>query len=190
MYLCILPCVQLSSSSPGCRRTKGLAEKEDESWLDQHWHPAQGPNSFKQVYVAGIHCNIHLAIFEILKLFMPTQSKHNVQEFKASADLQITRDMYEDALRDLQEEQVLCYLIFSFSCPTWAVDVDIYISLFSLIAPLASHLCSIQFDRFSNFTFVHYPIWLSLKSPPCTRWSWGTGTTSESWPPPREAIKN
>ena len=29
-----------------------------------------------------------------------------LQEFKASADLQITRDMYEDALRDLQEDQV------------------------------------------------------------------------------------
>merc|ERR1719394_1831896 len=30
-----------------------------------------------------------------------------LKEFKASADLQITRDMYEDALRDLQEEQVI-----------------------------------------------------------------------------------
>merc|ERR1712037_749064 len=30
-----------------------------------------------------------------------------LKEFKASADLQIMRDMYEDALRDLQEEQVI-----------------------------------------------------------------------------------
>ena len=34
-----------------------------------------------------------------------------LQEFKASADLQITRDMYEDALRDLQEEQVVNKLL-------------------------------------------------------------------------------
>ena len=39
-----------------------------------------------------------------------------LQEFKASADLQITRDMYEDALRDLQEEQVVNKLLSLQQC--------------------------------------------------------------------------
>ena len=49
----------------------------------------------------------HLRTFVALSFLFSWNFATFLQEFKASADLQITRDMYEDALRDLQEEQVV-----------------------------------------------------------------------------------
>ena len=90
---------------------------------------------------------------------MPSQSKPYVQEFKASADLQITRDMYEDALRDLQEEQVFCYLIFTFSSSCGYITIRLPLSPHicapsNLIVSQTSHLCIIKFDCLSHLLLV------------------------------------
>ena len=126
------------SSSPGCGRSEGLAEKEDQSWLDQHWHPAQGPNSFKQV-VGGSHFYVHLAIYKLFNFSCPLKAS---LMFRSSRRPQTCRSQ-ETCMRMLLEIYRRSRSFVTWHLPSHP-HVDI--SLSSLIAPLAKH----------------HPIWLFL----------------------------
>merc|ERR1711934_1315973 len=91
-----------------------------------------------------------------------------LKEFKASADLQITRDMYEDALRDLQEEQVILRNRNNVRILTPAAggDEEVDLSIFALL--LSSHktwlsgLASVEtYMSVSTLLLSSHKTWLS-----------------------------